>query len=364
MLGELSHWLLCIAGAATILATAASFLRLPHGAIRSLDFPRLQAIVLCLLLAVLFWALEPPPWNLAWALALVVAAVAQGALVVIFTPLWRRQSHRPRHAVPEAQVTLLACNVKQSNRAYHRLIAAIRREDPDIVMGLEIDDDWAEALSALDDDYPHRVMNPQDNGYGMTLQSRLEIAEHELRELLLEGVPSIRARIRLRTGEDFRLYVVHPEPPVPYHDSEGRDAEIGLVGIEAAKDPLPVVVAGDLNDVAWSHTTRRFQRLSGLMDPRVGRGFFNTFDARYPFLRWPLDHMFHDARFRLVEMRRLEHVGSDHFPMLFRLQLAPVEGGEAPEEVRDEDREEIRDMVRTERARDREPIGSDWEDED
>ncbi|MEI4486407.1 endonuclease/exonuclease/phosphatase family protein [Frigidibacter sp. MR17.14] len=364
MLATIADWALCLAGAVMILVTAASFLRIPHGAIRSLDFPRLQAFALCLVLAALIWWTEPAPWNLAWAGALVVAALAQAALILPFTPLWRRQSHRPSAPATERQMTILACNVKQSNRDYHRLIAAVRREDPDIVIGLETDEGWAEALAVLHDSYPHRVMLPQDNGYGITLQSRLEIYEHEVRELLLEGVPSIRARIALQNDEHFRLYIVHPEPPVPYHDSEGRDAEIGMVGIEAEKDPLPAVVAGDLNDVAWSHTTRRFQRLSGLLDPRVGRGFFNTFDARYPFLRWPLDHMFHDPRFRLVDMRRLEHVGSDHFPMLFSLQLEPVEKGDLPEDATSEDKQEIREMAQTERARDREPIGSDWEDED
>ena len=128
---------------------------------------------------------------------------------------------------------------------------------------------------------------------------------------------------------------------------------------------MPSIVMGDLNDVAWSHTTRRFQRLSGHLDPRVGRGFYNTFHAQVPVWRWPLDHLFHSARFRLVEMVRLPDIGSDHFPMLFRLALATTNGAdETPDPARKEDREEIKEMAEHERKEDREPIGAHWEDED
>ena len=81
---------------------------------------------------------------------------------------------------------------------------------------------------------------------------------------------------------------------------------------------------GDLNDVAWSRTTRLFQRISGLLDPRVGRHYINTFHADYPLLRWSLDHVFHSTDFALVDMQRLAHIGSDHFPVYVVLQTGRV----------------------------------------
>jgi len=345
------------------LMTLLPFLRVAHGAVRSCDFPRLQICGIALALAPILYAFLPIPWGAILGAGMLMAAAIQAAHVIRFTPLWRRQSLRPEQEDPQAQVSLLAANVKLSNRAYSRLIELVRAEAPDILMAIEVDADWTRALEPLHPLFPHRVVHPLDNGYGMALFSRLPIEGHELRELLVEKVPSIRAKVRLRNDTLFRLYVVHPEPPVPSHDTEGRDAEIGMVGIEASKDELPCVVAGDLNDVAWSLTTRRFQRLSGLLDPRVGRGFYNSFDARYPLLRWPLDHLFHDPRFRLIEMRRLPDIGSDHFPMLFRLQLSPLPRGEEPDAATPEDRAEIREMAAKEAASDREAVGSDWEDE-
>jgi endonuclease/exonuclease/phosphatase (EEP) superfamily protein YafD len=135
-----------------------------------------------------------------------------------------------------------------------------------------------------------------------------------------------------------------------------------LVARDVEADSLPAVVAGDLNDVAWSRTTRRFQRLSGLLDPRVGRGLYNTFDARYVFLRWPLDHLFHDKRFRLVAMRRLPDIGSDHFPMLFEIALTPrAAADDAPGAPTADDRSEALEVTQDAAALDRKAIGSDWE---
>ena len=47
--------------------------------------------------------------------------------------------------------------------------------------------------------------------------------------------------------------------------------------------------------------------------------------------RFPLDHVFHSSHFKLVELRRLEHVGSDHFPVLVELSYEPEAQAEQSE---------------------------------
>ena len=183
---------------------------------------------------------------------------------------------------------------------------------------------------------PARLAQPLDNTYGMLCYSKLELIEPELRFLLKPGMPSLRTGLRLRSGERVTFYGLHPEPPAPDEadTSLPRDAELRDGRARGRRWPSrPAIVAGDLNDVAWSHTSRLFRRISRMLDPRIGRGMFNSFHARYWCLRWPLDHVFVSDDFVLHAIRRLPAFGSDHFPILITLAYAPkaAVAQEAPE---------------------------------
>ena len=60
-----------------------------------------------------------------------------------------------------------------------------------------------------------------------------------------------------------------------------------------------------------------------MLDPRAGR-MYNTFHARYWFLRWPLDHVFVSDAFLLRGLKRLPAFGSDHFPIFIAVERAPA----------------------------------------
>ena len=116
------------------------------------------------------------------------------------------------------------------------------------------------------------------------------------------------------------LYGMHPQPPAPRQDTDQRDTELVLVGAEVRDAGRPAIVLGDLNDVAWSPSTTRFQRTGALVDPRRGRGFFNTYPARWPGFRYPLDYVFHTPHFAVCKMTVLPGFGSDHLPLSVTLR--------------------------------------------
>ena len=119
-------------------------------------------------------------------------------------------------------------------------------------------------------------------------------------------------------------------PRVQIEHTSERDSELMLTGLEIRESDVPSIVIGDLNDVAWSKGNREFLKLSGLLDPRVGRGFYHTFDARSWFVRYPIDHIFHTQEFRLGDLQVLEPIGSDHHPVLIDLSFEPEVESEQP----------------------------------
>jgi endonuclease/exonuclease/phosphatase (EEP) superfamily protein YafD len=162
------------------------------------------------------------------------------------------------------------------------------------------------------------VHQPQSNTYGMLLYSRYPLVDPRIEFRVQPDVPSIHTGVQLPSGDVVRLHCLHPRPPAPGENTRSteRDAELLLVAKQLEHEDRPSIVVGDMNDVAWSHTNSLFQKISGLLDPRIGRGFFSTFNANWPFIRFPLDHAFVSHHFRLRAFEVLAHMGSITFQCL------------------------------------------------
>jgi endonuclease/exonuclease/phosphatase (EEP) superfamily protein YafD len=337
-------WILSLVPVA---ATALSLVKSAKWWVRVWDYPRLQLAVALIVMAVAqTMALPRTAVSAGLFLMTTVAALWQLFRIYPYTPLKSKQVAPATTASPADTISLLVANVLQENRNAAAFLRRVEESDPDVVLAVETSGWWDARIASLGERYPHSVRHPLENTYGMHLFSRLELRDVQLQERVERDVPSIRAQVRLRSGQLINLHCVHPEPPQVGNDVEERDAELLLVAREAAGDRRPTIVCGDLNDVAWSHTTRLFQRISGLLDPRVGRGLFPTFHAGHWFARWPLDHVFHDVTFRLARLAVLDAFGSDHFPVYVRLVHDPRAAREHEAPVADaDDRQEAAEKI-------------------
>lgn len=319
---------------------------------RGADFPRLQILALGAIAFILLivWKAEwDTPREIIF-VALIAAIAYQLKMVLPYTMLWKKQVKQVSQVQLDEskQISMIVSNVLTTNTKYHLLIELIKKHQPDLVLTLETDQTWQNELAVIEADYPYRVPVPLDNLYGMHLYSKLELTETEVKFILSDEIPSIHTRVTLPSGNQVQLYCLHPKPPSPTEakDSTLRDAELLIVGDQIKDIDESCIVMGDLNDVAWSRTTRLFQRISGLLDPRVGRHFVNTFHADYPLLRWSLDHVFHSTDFALVHMERLPHMGSDHFPVYVVLQTGRIfEQTQQELEQTDEDEQEAQEAI-------------------
>ncbi len=333
-----------------ILFVVVKIIRNPHWSIRFFDFPQVQILILSILLILVdiyFFSFDQ--WY-HWAVtgAMLSAIVYEAIIIIPFTPLYPKQVPFFPASDATSGLSILVSNVYMNNRDYDRFIRLVNKWDPDIFITLETDQSWENALSGLEATYQHSCKIPLSNMYGMHMFSKFKLDQLRARYLVEDDVPSIITEIQPNGKDRITLFAVHPKPPSPTENEESteRDGELFMLAGEIKNLEGPVIVAGDLNDVAWSKSTRRFQRLSGLLDPRIGRGFFNTFHAKLPLLRWPLDHVFHSEHFSVRQIKRLSSIGSDHFPLFISLALnAPVDPDWLPPEADEEDKEIAREKI-------------------
>lgn len=301
-----------------------------HWLVRSLDFPRLQfSLLLVLVLVTDLLVLDMHNWQ-SWALvtALIFSLAFQAWWIWPYCP-WHRQEVRDTQAPdPDNTVSLITANVLTSNRNAEALLARVREYQPDILVTLESDNWWQQQLDVLEADYPYTVKCPLDNLYGMHVYSRLPLINARAEYLVEDDVPSIHAELVMRSGQRVQTHFLHPAPPSPTENTTSgpRDKELVIIARQVKAAGGPHLISGDLNDVAWSETTRLFRKISGLLDPRVGRGMFNSFHARLWFCRWPLDHLFISHHFTLSRMQRLAPFGSDHFAIFAELVIEAGNG--------------------------------------
>lgn len=353
--------LLVIVGLLLIGGTVLNLSKHPHWVVRLWDFPRIPTAVVAAVVGIAYGAFFHGRWW-DWLFLAGLAFVLGRQLYMIYpyTPLAPRRVKQTTRPPGDESLRLVMSNVLMENRKFELWHEVVRAADPDVIVAVETDAAWDAALRPLERDYPHVVRQVQDNYYGIVLLSRLEIEKSQVRFLVQGDIPSIHLTLRLRDGQRVCLHALHPRPPEPIRgqDSAPRDAELVLMGKEIGQHQRdePTIVCGDLNDVAWSYTTQLFLRLSKLFDPRMGRGMYNSFNADSRLFRFPLDHVFHSDEFKLVGLRRLDHVGSDHFPMFIELSCQP----EAAREVQPEpseraaDQEEAAEIVEQQAERERE----------
>ena len=296
--------------------------------LKMVDFPRIQFFLASMLSIIVLWiVLKKWRWyDAILMIGLFIGLVVNGYYLINYTKIvpvevpWANTSSSSNDTF-----SLLITNVKMSNKNAQPLIDLVKKNEPDLVLVMEVNNWWGEQLKVLDKKYPYTQQTLNEVAYGMALYSKFPLKDVEVNYLNNENVPSFISNISLPNGSTFTFHSVHPVPPTHFKylpDNEGQqESALKKLGRMIEVRKFPTLVAGDLNDVVWSHVDELTGTENILYDVRVGRGLFNSYNAENLFMRWPLDHVFVTEEFKLIKLERLQYIKSDHYPIIVELKL-------------------------------------------
>ena len=98
--------------------------------------------------------------------ALAAAVLYQGYRILPYTPFWSVRALPSRDPDPERKLRLLIANVLVGNRHTTPLLNLVHATDPDVLLAVETDSFWVDALACLDSRFAWRIKIPQGNAYG------------------------------------------------------------------------------------------------------------------------------------------------------------------------------------------------------
>ncbi|MCV0382231.1 MAG: endonuclease/exonuclease/phosphatase family protein [Erythrobacter sp.] len=327
-------WIAIGLGAVLLLLSLVSLWPTNRGIVRMLDFVREPSIYLAAAIGVL--ALLFAGRGRAIAVLLLVGASAINlARLWPYTFLAAAQVPLPDEVDGMSCAKVLSLNVLQSNDRYQRTADLIEQVDPDIVLLMETNRQWLDALEPQLSRYGYRLERPLDNTYGMIFATRLDVDRAEMVSITDRNTPTLYATLRTADGARFEVVGLHPRPPLPGQSTARRDAIIARAGAETPDRLGNVLAIGDFNDVPWSRTTENFRETGGYLDPRAGRGSYATFPANLVTLGWPLDQIMVKEGVKVESLDIGPDVGSDHLPLLAKVCVDPMsQGGGLPADAR------------------------------
>ena len=225
---------------------------------------------------------------------------------------------------PVAEVRVLTSNV-EFGQGTDALIAAVRREKPDLVFVQECERTCDAALRRdLAAGHPHRRAVQGDGSKGSVILSAFPLRAAPAVPGTL-GMPAAVADVR---GHPVRLLLAHPMPPLADRVDLWREELDALRDAAAGGRGTPTVLAGDFN-ASQDHAAFRRILDTGLRDAArlAGQDRTPSWPARtLPVFGAQIDHVLVSGDFAARDARFLDLAGTDHRALVVDLTLHAAAG--------------------------------------
>lgn len=206
---------------------------------------------------------------------------------------------------------LLSANVLLNNFETSTFLKQVEQHDPDVVILLEFNPAFEQAMEKMRQRYPHAKLVPRPDSFGVAVYAKYpfnaDVTYHGWYKLPLVQADFVQ----------FTLLAAHPVSPRTRTDRWEQRTYYRSISERAVTATKPVILAGDLNATLWSETASDLQP-AGFK--HLGGPFRYTWPSFQPLLAIQIDHVFATGGVAGT-VQTLGGIGSDHFPILAHLQI-------------------------------------------
>lgn len=217
-------------------------------------------------------------------------------------------------------VRIVSSNVHTANAAHEKVLEMADRLSPDILLLLETNGRWLDAMKPLEKTMPYRITHSSEDNFGMALYSKIMPDTAEIVAAGRLGLPLVTARFTVN-GKSFAFYGAHPLPPISRLYKAHRDDYLEWVARAIASAKGRAILAGDLNATPWDPTFTDLLAAAGLSNASGGFGVNATWPALPAPLRIPIDHVLHTKDISVSGIFVGPATGSDHLPIVADIAL-------------------------------------------
>lgn len=273
--------------------------------------PQVLALQIAAIVMVLFI------FNLHWLSRLSLSILLLVMIGQSSTMLWhyyQRIAVVPPKANRSLALEVYLLNVNSAGKSYSRVREQIHKEDPSLVILLEVTERWVNELS-LNNSYQYIWNSPRPHA-GILIASKEALAAGTKYYDYL-GRPLVVAS--LNRARPLTLVVLHAQNPLT--GLTNRNAFLDWVAQKLYNAERPLVIMGDFNTTVFSPVLDRFAGVADVRNSARAIGLRSTWRVKeFPLVRAAIDHVFLSDNLQVIGRQVLPSVGSDHLPLLVQLE--------------------------------------------
>ncbi len=293
-------------------ASAISFLPSDAFSIDLLSHFRFQYFIIAIIgIFICLWQIPDQTWARFSAGILIISLLLNGWALILYFPSSSVSTFK------NDAFKIAVANIYTKNQNHSAVLAFIRQEEADLVLLIETNDRWVEALAPLKNIYVYSYNILRPNNFGMMVLSKEPIGP--IKETYFTNSKNVVSLVfkLLINGKKYNILAAHTAPPIGIKRFRQRNMHLRGISNWASNQNGSTLVLGDLNTTPFSYSYKKFLEISRLNDPREQRGYLATWGPIGLFgFQIPIDHILLSNDLEAASLSVGPDIGSDHRPLI------------------------------------------------